>query len=59
LQRITTLERAFALAADGSCHSIADIRTRLKREQYDSVDAHLAGSVIQKQLKVRIASVSR
>lgn len=57
MQKTTTLERAFALAEAGSCRSVTDIRAQLKREQFESVDAHLAGSVIQKQLKARMALV--
>lgn len=57
MHRTTTLERAFALAEAGSCRTVTDIRTQLKREQFDSVDAHLSGSSIQKQLKIRIAAV--
>jgi hypothetical protein len=55
LDRQTTLERAFILAETGSCRTVGDIRTQLKREQRDSVDAHLAGSVIQRQLKERLS----
>ena len=55
VQRTSTLERAFALAEAGSCRSVTEIRTQLKREQFDSVDAHLSGSSIQKQLKARMA----
>ena len=54
MQRQSTLERAFALAASGSCRTVADIRVQLKKEQLDSVDAHLSGSLIQRQLKSRL-----
>ena len=54
MQRQSTLERAFLLADSGSCRSVADIRVQLKKEQQDSVDAHLAGSLIQRQLKTRL-----
>jgi len=47
----TTLERAFALARSGSCASVSDIRLTLKRERFDQVEAHLAGSSISKQLR--------
>jgi hypothetical protein len=57
VHRTTTLERAFALAESGSCRTVTDIRTQLKREHFESVDAHLSGSSIQKQLKTRIAAV--
>ena len=52
----TTIERAFILAETGSCRTVADIRTQLKKEQRDSVDAHLAGSVIERQLKERLTA---
>jgi hypothetical protein len=51
LDQQTTLERAFILAQTGSCRSVSDIRSQLKREQRESVDAHLAGMSIQRQLK--------
>ncbi|HEU4969408.1 hypothetical protein [Sphingomonas sp.] len=53
---LTTIERAFTLAETGSCRTVADIRSQLKKEQRDSVDAHLAGSVIQRQLKERLTA---
>ena len=56
MDRQTTLERAFVLAETGSCRTVGDIRTQLKKEQRDSVDAHLAGSVIQRQLKERLTA---
>jgi hypothetical protein len=34
---------------------VNDIRAQLKKEQCDSVDAHLAGQTIQKQLRERLA----
>lgn len=43
------------LADEGRCRTVADIRACLKREQRESVDAHLAGSQVQRQLKQRIA----
>ena len=54
MQRQSTLERAFVLAESGSCRTVADIRIQLKKEQADSVDAHLSGSMIQRQLKSRL-----
>ena len=54
MDRQSTLERAFILAETGSCRTVGDIRTQLKREQRDSVDAHLAGSMIQQQLRQRL-----
>ena len=46
----TILERAFALAKSGECEGVDDIRRRLKKEQYGSIDAHLAGRSIKRQL---------
>jgi len=53
-QRQSTLERAFILAETGTCRTVGDIRSQLKKEQHDSVDAHLAGSMIQQQLRQRL-----
>jgi len=47
----TTLERAFALARSGECATVNDIRTRLRSERFDQVDAHLAGAAITRQLR--------
>ncbi|MEO7239907.1 MAG: hypothetical protein ABIW16_00745 [Sphingomicrobium sp.] len=46
----TTLERAFALARSGECINVEDIRRRLRTEHHDSVDAHLSGPSVRKQL---------
>lgn len=54
MHRQTTVERAFDLAETGTCITVNDIRTQLKREQHESVDAHLAGQSIQKQLRARL-----
>ena len=56
---LTTIERAFALASEGTCRTVNDIRVQLKRERHDAVDAHLAGSAVQRQLKARMAAVVR
>ena len=48
----TTLERAFDLARSGDCATVNDIRTRLKAERFDQVDAHLAGPAIARQLRL-------
>jgi hypothetical protein len=47
----TTLERAFALARSGRCASVQDIRTALKKERFDNVEAHLAGPSLGRQLR--------
>ncbi len=48
---LSTLERAFELARSGECASPAEIRLRLKRERFDSVEAHLQGPSITRQLR--------
>ena len=48
--QITTVERAFELARNGSCRSMDDIRRRLKSERFDGVEGHLAGGGIKRQL---------
>ena len=47
----TTLERAFALARSGTCLSVQDIRLKLKQERFDTVEAHLSGHAITRQLR--------
>ncbi len=46
----STLERAFTLARSGECPTLNDIRAKLKAENHDQVDAHLAGPSIKRQL---------
>jgi hypothetical protein len=55
LNQQTTLERAFELAKSGDCLTISEIRSKLKKEQRDSVDAHLAGPALQRQLRTLLA----
>lgn len=45
-----TVRRAFELAESGEFQSIPEIAACLKKEQYDTVEAHLSGSLIKKQL---------
>ena len=47
---LSILERAFALAQSGQCSGIDDIRRKLKSERYESIDQHLAGPSIKRQL---------
>jgi hypothetical protein len=47
----STIERAFALARSGRCASVAEIRSELKRERFDNVEAHLAGPSLARQLR--------
>lgn len=48
------IERAFELARLGQCRTLEDIRKTLSRECYSSVDAHLSGGTIRRQLKALI-----
>ena len=50
-RRSSTVERAFELARSGGFRTIEEIGRQLKLEQRDSVDAHLAGSSIRKDLR--------
>lgn len=51
----STIERALMLADAGTCRTVGEIRSQLKREQLESVDAHLAGAFIQRQLRERMS----
>lgn len=51
LIRPTTVERAFDLARLGGCRTLPDIAAILKGEHHDSVDAHLAGPSIRRDLR--------
>lgn len=48
---ITTIERAFALAKSGAYPTVGDIKRQLKLERFDSVEAHLQGPAINRQLR--------
>jgi hypothetical protein len=49
-RQLSTVERAYELARSGSCRTIEDIRRRLTAERYDSVQAHLSGASIKRDL---------
>jgi hypothetical protein len=49
--RPTTVERAFELARSGDCGNLPAITAALKGERHESVDAHLAGPSIRKDLR--------
>lgn len=49
--RPTTVERAFELARSGACTNVPAIAAALKGERHESVDAHLAGPSIRRDLK--------
>ncbi|HEX8644132.1 MAG TPA: hypothetical protein VF702_09495 [Allosphingosinicella sp.] len=50
-RRLSILERAFELARTGACRSVEEIAKRLKQEQYESVETHLGGSSLRKELR--------
>jgi hypothetical protein len=54
--RPTTVERAFELARSGRYANVQEIAATLKRERYESVDAHLAGPSIRQSLRLRCES---
>jgi hypothetical protein len=51
LDRPTTVERAFELARLGGCRTLPEMVAVLKGERYDSVEAHLAGPSIRRDLR--------
>jgi hypothetical protein len=50
-RRLSTVERAFELARSGAFNNASDIAVALKREHFESVDSHLAGSSIRRSLR--------
>lgn len=51
----SVIERAYELARSGRCLNVAEVSSRLKQERYESVEAHLAGPSIRRELR-RICS---
>ena len=49
-RQVSTVERAYQLARSGDCRTIDDIRRRLTGERYESVQAHLSGASIKRDL---------
>jgi hypothetical protein len=41
----TTVERAFQLARSGSFKNVEDIKKQLRREQFESIEAHLSAGL--------------
>lgn len=46
----TTIERAFEVASSGECRTMDELKRRLRREQLEAVEFHLAGKSIKAQL---------
>ncbi len=55
--RPTTLERAFDLARSGDCHTIPELRKRLKAEGHS--EQQISGSVLMRQLRELFALAKR
>lgn len=49
-RQLSTVERAYQLARSGTCRSVEDIRRQLTSERYESVQAHLSGASIKRDL---------
>lgn len=50
IRQLSTVERAYQLARSGACRNVEDIRRRLTTERYESVQAHLSGASIKRDL---------
>jgi hypothetical protein len=48
---LSVIERAFELARSGTCNNVQEVGMRLKSERFESVEAHLAGASIRRQLR--------
>jgi hypothetical protein len=51
----STIERAFEVASSGECRTLDELKRRLRREQLEAVDFHLAGKSIKAQLSELMA----
>lgn len=47
----SVIERAFELALSGTCNNVHEVGLQLKKERFESVEAHLAGTSIRRQLR--------
>jgi hypothetical protein len=52
------IERAFELASSGECATVLEIKGRLRRERFESIDAHLSGLGIRRRLKALLSGAS-
>jgi hypothetical protein len=53
------VDRAVQLAQSGECHSVNEVRQRLRREGYQGIGIELAGAEINRQLVDLIRAVAR
>ncbi len=51
VRTLSTVERAYQLAREGPSTCLDDIRRQLERERYASVNAHLSGPTLRRQLR--------
>ena len=51
VRTLSTVERAYQLAREGPSTSLDDSRRQLERERYASVNAHLSGPTLRRQLR--------
>lgn len=52
---VSTVERAYQLAATPRCRTLADLAILLKREGYSGVDEHLRGASLRRALRALLA----
>jgi hypothetical protein len=57
--RPSVIERAIDLARSGNYNNVAAVRDVLKRERYDSVEAHISGSLSRQVTELCRASRAR
>jgi hypothetical protein len=53
------IERAIELAQSGECHSVNEVRQRLRRDGYQGVGIELAGAEINRQLVDLLRATAR
>ena len=56
--RLTTIERAYALAKSGECGNLGEIKGRLKSEGFHDVNGQLYGKTIADDLR-RLCAAAR
>ena len=59
LEGPSTIERAYELARSGKYRSVVEIGLQLKAERHDSVEAHLSGPSIRRDLRRLCAEAQR
>jgi hypothetical protein len=54
--RPEVIERAYQLAKSGGCESLDEIKARLQKEGYSSVEQHLSAPVLSRTLRAMCAA---